>query len=303
MSAHPVIQIRGLRKSFGTQVVLAGIDLDVAAGSVFAMLGPNGAGKTTLIRILSTLLLPDAGTAHVAGYNVVTDATNVKRSISLTGQFAAVDEVLTGRENLHLVARLAGFSRRQAGTRAAELLTQFDLTGAADNRVKGYSGGMRRRLDLAISLTATPPVIFLDEPTTGLDTRGRQTLWALIASLAAHGITILLTTQYLEEADRLADRIAVIDSGVVVAEGTAAELKARVGVEVIEIRDADDELLYETVSDGTAAGLRQVIDRIEAARLNDVHVAIRRPTLDDVFLALTGAGAHSPPELDESRPS
>jgi ABC-2 type transport system ATP-binding protein len=280
--------------------VLAGIDLDVPAGSVFALLGPNGAGKTTLIRILSTLLLPDEGAAWVAGYNVATEAAGVKRSISLTGQHAAVDEVLTGRENLVMVARLSGFARPAAAARAAELLTQFDLDDDADKRVKAYSGGMRRRLDLAISLVATPPVIFLDEPTTGLDTRSRQALWSAITSLAAGGITIFLTTQYLEEADRLADRIAVIDHGVVVAEGTAAELKARVGDEVVELRDGEDALVSEAVTDGTAAGLRVALDHVGADRLPGARVAIRKPTLDDVFLALTGSATRVQPELEES---
>jgi ABC-2 type transport system ATP-binding protein len=299
------IRIRGLRKSFGERQVLAGIDLDVAPGIVFALLGPNGAGKTTLIRILSTLTPPDGGAAWVAGHNVVTEATNVKQSISLTGQQAAVDEVLSGRENLVMVARLAGFSRRQAAARATELLAQFELEDAADTRVKSYSGGMRRRLDLAISLTASPPVVFLDEPTTGMDTRGRQALWSMITSLARQGITIFLTTQYLEEADQLADRIAVIDGGVVVAEGTAAELKASIGGDVVEIRSTEDELLREIATNGTAAGLRGVIEGIDAAQLPELRVTIRKPTMDDVFLALTGAGprtqTQSQPELEESR--
>ena len=303
VTVEPAIRLRGLRKSFGERQVLAGIDLDVAPGTVFALLGPNGAGKTTLIRILSTLTPPDGGAAWVAGHNVVTEATSVKQSISLTGQQAAVDEVLTGRENLVMVARLAGYARRQAAARATELLAQFELEDAADTRVKSYSGGMRRRLDLAISLTASPPVIFLDEPTTGLDTRGRQALWSMITSLARQGITIFLTTQYLEEADQLADRIAVIDGGVVVAEGTAAELKASIGGDVVEIRTTEDELLREIATDGTAAGLRGVIEGIDVAQLPDLRVTIRKPTMDDVFLALTGAGprTQNQPELEESR--
>jgi len=285
------IQIAGLRKSFGDQRVLDGIDLGVASGSVFALLGPNGAGKTTLINILSTLVAPDAGQATVCGHDVVHDREGVKRSISLTGQSAAVDDVLTGEENLRMMARLSGYTAAGARTRTAELIERFDLGDAARKRVKTYSGGMRRRLDLAISLVATPPVIFLDEPTTGLDTRSRQTLWAMILDLAAQGITILLTTQYLEEADQLADRIAVIDHGVVVAEGTAAELKARVGGEVVELRDADDEIVRELPTDGTVHGLRAAIDQLDAHLLPGGSVGIRKPSMDDVFLALTSSPA------------
>src|SRR6478609_8876041 len=239
----PAIEVTGLRKAFGTQTVLDGIDLRVEAGSVFALLGPNGAGKTTLISILSTLVLPDAGTATVCGHDVVADAEGVKRSLSLTGQSAAVDGVLTGEENLRMMARLSGFTARDAAIRAAELIERFDLAAAARKRVAAYSGGMRRRLDLALSLVATPPVIVLDEPTTGLDTRSRQALWDNIVDLAERGTTVLLTTQYLDEADRLAGRIAVLDRGTIVAEGSAAELKARVGGEVVELRSADETLL------------------------------------------------------------
>ncbi|KRC50495.1 ABC transporter ATP-binding protein [Leifsonia sp. Root227] len=285
------IQIAGLRKSFGDQRVLDGIDLTVAAGSVFALLGPNGAGKTTLINILSTLVAPDDGAASVCGHDVVHDREGVKRSISLTGQSAAVDDVLTGEENLRMMARLSGYTAAGARARTAELIERFDLADAARKRVKAYSGGMRRRLDLALSLVATPPVIFLDEPTTGLDTRSRQALWAMILDLAAQGITILLTTQYLEEADQLADRIAVIDRGVVVAEGTAAELKSRVGGEVVELRDADDEIVRELPTDGTVHGLRAAIDQLDAAALPGASVSIRKPSMDDVFLALTSGAA------------
>ncbi|MFF1877732.1 ATP-binding cassette domain-containing protein [Leifsonia sp. NPDC058230] len=281
------IEVSGLHKSFGGQSVLDGIDLRVQAGTVFALLGPNGAGKTTLINILSTLVLPDAGTASVGGHDVVADSEGVKRSISLTGQSAAVDEVLTGEENLRMMARLSGYTAPAAKQRARELLEQFDLVEASRKRVKTYSGGMRRRLDLAISLVATPPVIFLDEPTTGLDARSRQTLWAMILDLAAQGITIFLTTQYLDEADLLADRIAVIDRGVVVAEGTAAELKARVGGEVVELRDANDEIVRELPTDGSVHGLRQAIDLLDASGLAGSSVSIRKPSMDDVFLALT----------------
>jgi ABC-2 type transport system ATP-binding protein len=285
------IRIAGLRKSFGDQRVLDGIDLDVAAGRVFALLGPNGAGKTTLINILSTLVAPDAGEASVCGHDVVTGREGVKRSISLTGQSAAVDDVLTGEENLRMMARLSGYSPADARRRTAELIERFDLADAARKRVKAYSGGMRRRLDLALSLVATPPVIFLDEPTTGLDTRSRQALWATILDLAAQGITIFLTTQYLDEADQLADRIAVIDHGVVVAEGTAAELKARVGGEVVELRNADDEIVRELPTDGTVHGLRSAIDQLDAAAVPGASVSIRKPSMDDVFLALTSGGA------------
>ncbi|ERK73147.1 daunorubicin resistance protein DrrA family ABC transporter ATP-binding protein [Leifsonia aquatica] len=281
------IEVEGLRKSFGTQTVLDGIDLRVEAGSVFALLGPNGAGKTTLISILSTLVDPDGGVATVCGHDVVADREGVKESISLTGQSAAVDGVLTGEENLRMMARLSGFSATGARRRASELLESFDLTGAARKRVATYSGGMRRRLDLALSLVATPPVIFLDEPTTGLDTRSRQALWDIIDGLARAGTTILLTTQYLEEADHLADRIAVLDHGVIVAEGTAAELKALVGGEVVELRGPDDEVLRELPTDGTVDGLRAAIEELDDLALPGASIGIRKPSLDDAFLALT----------------
>lgn len=284
------IEVEGLRKSFGDQTVLDGIDLRVEAGSVFALLGPNGAGKTTLISILSTLVEPDDGTASICGHDVVADREGVKRSISLTGQSAAVDGVLTGEENLRMMARLSGFSAAGARARAIELLERFDLTGSARKRVATYSGGMRRRLDLALSLVATPPVIFLDEPTTGLDTRSRQALWDLIQALARGGTTILLTTQYLEEADRLADRIGVLDHGTIVAEGTAAELKALVGGEVVELRGPDDAVLRELPTDGSIEGLRSAIDELDALALPGASIAIRKPSLDDAFLALTGSG-------------
>ncbi|MFK3671280.1 ATP-binding cassette domain-containing protein [Leifsonia aquatica] len=281
------IEVEGLRKSFGTQTVLDGIDLRVEAGSVFALLGPNGAGKTTLISILSTLVDPDGGYATVCGHDVVADREGVKESISLTGQSAAVDGGLTGEENLRMMARLSGFSAAGARWRASELLESFDLTGSARKRVATYSGGMRRRLDLALSLVATPPVIFLDEPTTGLDTRSRQALWDIIDGLSRAGTTILLTTQYLEEADHLADRIAVLDHGVIVAEGTAAELKALVGGEVVELRGPDDEVLRELPTDGTVDGLRAAIDELDDLALPGASIGIRKPSLDDAFLALT----------------
>ncbi|QTX05159.1 ATP-binding cassette domain-containing protein [Agromyces archimandritae] len=288
------IETRGLEKRFGRTAVLAGLDLDVPAGSIFALLGPNGAGKTTTINILTGLVRPDAGRASVAGFDVVRQAGEVKRRISLTGQSAAVDGMLTGTENLVMLGRLSGLGRREARRRAAELLARFDLAEHADRRVSGYSGGMRRRLDLALGLIVTPPVVFLDEPTTGLDTRSRQELWSVIEGLAAAGTTVFLTTQYLEEADRLADRIAVLHHGRVAALGTADELKARIGGDVVELRDADGALLAEVPSDGTVHGLRAAVDELDrsaAAALPGAVVSIRRPSLDDVFLAITGQPA------------
>jgi ABC-2 type transport system ATP-binding protein len=283
------IEVAGLRKSFGSQTVLDGVDLRVERGSVFALLGPNGAGKTTFINILSTLVAPDAGAATVCGHDVVADPEGVKESISLTGQSAAVDEVLTAEENLRMMARLSGFGRAEAAQRATELIEGFGLRDAARKRVKTFSGGMRRRLDLALSLVATPPVIFLDEPTTGLDTRSRQALWTIIRDLAAGGVTILLTTQYLEEADQLADRIAVLDHGTIVAEGTPVELKSRVGGDVVELRDAADELVRELPTDGTVDGLRAAIDVLDALGVPGASIAIRKPSLDEAFLALTAS--------------
>jgi ABC-2 type transport system ATP-binding protein len=220
----------GLRKAFGSQTVLDGVDLAVPAGQIFALLGPNGAGKTTLIRILATLLRPDGGTAAVAGRDLLADPAGVRRAISLTGQYAAVDDMLTGEENLRMMARLRHLPRRAARDRAAALLTQFDLLDARGRRVKSYSGGMRRRLDLAASLVTRPELLFLDEPTTGLDPRSRDQLWSQVKDLAADGVTVLLTTQYLAEAEQLADTIAVLHAGCIVAEGTAAQLKSGLGV-------------------------------------------------------------------------
>ena len=290
------IEATGLRKRFGRTDVLDGLDLTVAAGTIFALLGPNGAGKTTTINILTTLVRPDAGSARVAGFDVVTAPGEVKQRIALTGQSAAVDEVLTATENLVMLGRLSGLPRRDATARAAELAERFGLSDAANRRVGTYSGGMRRRLDLALSLVVDVPVIFLDEPTTGLDTRSRQELWALIRSLADAGTTVFLTTQYLEEADRLADRIAVLDGGRIAAEGTADELKARVGGEVVELRGQGGELLRELPTDGSVHGLRAAmveLDRTPAAAGEGVQVAIRRPSLDDVFLAITAGDGTS----------
>jgi ABC-2 type transport system ATP-binding protein len=233
------LDVRGLRKSYGDKVVLAGLDLQVRPGEIVALLGPNGTGKTTTVRILSTLIRADGGTALVAGHDVGADRAAVRGAISLTGQYAAVDEVLTGRENLVTIGRLRRLGRTGARSRAAELLDQFDLVDAADRRVSTYSGGMRRRLDLAMSLVVRPTVLFLDEPTAGLDPRSRRDMWAAVGTLASSGVTVLLTTQYLEEADVLADRVAVLDRGRKVAEGTPAELKAQVGSETVELAFAD----------------------------------------------------------------
>ncbi|MDQ2586930.1 ATP-binding cassette domain-containing protein [Saccharothrix yanglingensis] len=298
-----IVDVRGLRKAYGSKVVLDGVDLEVAEGSVFALLGANGAGKTTTVRILSTLTGPDAGELRVAGHDVVRDPAAVRAAIAVTGQYAAVDAEQTGRENLVVIGRLMGLGRGGARTRAAELLERFDLVDAADRRVKTYSGGMRRRLDLAMSLVAAPRVIFLDEPTTGLDPAGRTTMWDAIRDLVRTGTTIFLTTQYLEEADRLADRIMVLDKGKVAAEGTADDLKSRVGGDRLDLRFASPsdlaaahavlggfrpaDLVLSLPSDGTAAHLHAVLDDLRAAGVTPDRVSSHRPTLDDVFLALT----------------
>ncbi|WP_341997069.1 ATP-binding cassette domain-containing protein [Microbacterium sp. LWH7-1.2] len=285
-TAAPVIVVAGLRKAFGRQQVLDGLDLEVERGEIFALLGPNGAGKTTTINVLTTLVRPDAGTAAVAGIDVVRNPEQVKRRISLTGQSAAVDDALTGTENLVMLGRLSGLSRAKARARAAELLDRFGLTDAAARRVGAYSGGMRRRLDLALSFVVAPEILFLDEPTTGLDTRSRRELWDVIRSLADAGTTVFLTTQYLEEADHLADRIAVLDDGRAVAVGTAAQLKARVGGDAVELHDVHGSLLREVPTDGTVSGLRRALDVLDESGAEGV-VTLRRPSLDDVFLALT----------------
>ena len=288
--AGAAIAVSGLRKSFDGRTVLDGLDLLVRRGEIFALLGPNGAGKTTTINVLTTLVRPDAGTAAVAGFDVADRPDEVKRRIALTGQAAAVDDVLTARENLVLFARLVGLSRAAALERAAELLGRFDLAGAADRRVASYSGGMRRRLDLALSFVAVPEVLFLDEPTTGLDTRSRRALWEVIRSLADAGTTVLLTTQYLEEADALADRIAVLDGGRIVASGTVPELKAAVGGIRVEVLDEAERPVRTMPSDGTVPDVLRAMEALHGSGATG-PVRLRRPTLDDVFLSLTSAGA------------
>jgi ABC-2 type transport system ATP-binding protein len=318
------IQAEGLVKIFhsrgGDVRALDGVDLEVPEGTVLGLLGPNGAGKTTAVRVLTTLLKADTGTARVAGYNVKNDADNVRRHIGLSGQYSAVDEYLTARENLVMIGRLYHLSKKQAEVRAAELLDRFSLDYASERMVKGFSGGMRRRLDLAGALVAAPPVLFLDEPTTGLDPRSRIDLWEVISQLVKDGTTLLLTTQYLEEADKLADKIAVVDRGKVIARGTSNELKAEVGGEHLDIIVSTNEdvsvaarILAEIgqenpVVDDKAksltvpvvGGAQTLIAGVRALDAEGVHlldVGLRRPTLDDVFLALTGQRAES--EADE----
>lgn len=293
----PAIDVRGLRKAFGSHTVIDGLDLTVSRGEVFALLGPNGAGKTTTINILTTLTAPDAGSAFVGGFDVASAPVEVRRRISLTGQSASVDDALSAVENVVMFARLAGLSGRASRRRADDLLASFGLTDAAGRRVATFSGGMRRRLDLALSFVVTPEVLFLDEPTTGLDTRSRRDLWDIIRSLASAGTTVFLTTQYLEEADQLADRIAVLHDGRVAALGTAAELKARIGGDTVELHDAQGALLQEIATDGSVAGLRRALDDLDQQGAEGI-VTLRRPTLDDVFLAVTtgtvGARAAAP---------
>jgi len=308
MGDELAIRADGLVKSYRDVRVLDGVDLRVPAGSVFALLGPNGAGKTTTVRILATLSKADGGQARVAGFDVLRDRHEVRRRISLTGQFAALDGAQTGEENLRMMGRLAGLSGGDARRRAAELLGQFELTGAGRRRVGDYSGGMRRRLDLAASLVGHPSVIFLDEPSTGLDLPSRQTMWRVIADLAGSGVTVFLTTQYLEEADRLADAIAVLDGGRLVAEGTAAELKRRIGAQRLDLTCVDDgawaqvaarcgeravhldrpALTVGVPTDGTAAQVRTLLDAADPDLKLIAGFAVRGATLDDVFLTLTG---------------
>ncbi|WP_311258928.1 ATP-binding cassette domain-containing protein [Microbacterium sp. WCS2018Hpa-9] len=283
---NQAIEVRGLSKAFGKTRVVNDLDFTVSRGEVFALLGPNGAGKTTTINILTTLTAADAGTALVAGFDTRTEAREVQRRISLTGQSAAVDDALTATENVIMFSHLAGMTRIDSARRAAELISRFDLTEAATRSVRTFSGGMRRRLDLALSFVVTPEVLFLDEPTTGLDTRSRRDLWELIRTVAAAGTTVLLTTQYLEEADQLADRIAVLHEGRIAALGTPGELKARIGGDTVELHDAHGDLVREIATDGTVADLRRALDRLDEEGLDGI-VSLRRPTLDDVFLAVT----------------
>ena len=299
------VNATGLCKSFSGNVVLDHVDLTVEQGTVLGLLGPNGAGKTTLVRILATLVRPDAGSATIAGHDLLTDPSGVKHAISLTGQFTAVDEVLTGRENLEMIAQLRRVPRRNVAATIAGLLERFDLADAADRRAGTYSGGMKRRLDLAISMITTPALVFLDEPTTGLDPRSREQLWDTIRELASDGVTVLLTTQYLEEADQLADTIALLDHGRIVARGTADELKSTLDGEVLRLQFDDatalreaawltsatlvDERLrvIEVATDGSAAAVSRLLTRLDAAGVPAAKVSIHRPSLDDVFFSLT----------------
>ncbi|WP_245617309.1 ATP-binding cassette domain-containing protein [Knoellia subterranea] len=291
-----MIEVTGLGKSYDGTPVLSGLDLSLTSG-VHALLGPNGAGKTTLVNILTTLVPHDAGSVRVLGLETRTDAARIRERISVTGQFAAVDDVLTGAENLVMMGRLLGLSVRDARSRAAVLLERFDLDSAASRRVVGYSGGMRRRLDLAVSLIQTPEILFLDEPTTGLDARSRLVLWQQIRELAEGGTSVFLTTQYLEEADELADQVVVLDGGRIVAQGSSAQLKARVGGDVLQVRGAHGQLLRELPTDGSAAGVAAAAAAV-AATEPTLRVELHRPTLDDAFLALTGHRAVPPDDSD-----
>lgn len=319
-----MIEVEGITKSFGSTAALAGIDLTADPGQVLALLGPNGAGKTTLVRILTTLLAPDAGRARVAGYDTVRDASALRSVIGRTGQYAAVDELLTGRENLEMIGEFLHLGRAEARRRAAASLAEFGLADAADRRASTYSGGMRRRLDLAASLIGRPPVLILDEPTTGLDPRTRIDLWATIDRLVADGTTVLLTTQYLEEADRLAHRIVVVDRGRVIANGTADQLKAELGGDLVELRvthiddvqtaagalsvlareelliDRDRQRITFPAPDG-ADTLAAALRRLHEAGLAVDDIGIRRPSLDEVFLALTGHAASDRADASPTR--
>jgi len=309
MTHDLMIEAHGLEKRFGPTIALDGIDLEVPAGTILGVLGPNGAGKTTAVRILTTLSIPDSGSARVAGHDVVGEASAAQRNIGVTAQDATLDEVLTGRENLVMVGRLSGLRRTQARARASELLDQFDLADAADRVLKGYSGGMRRRLDLAAGLVTRPPVLFLDEPTTGLDPTSRMRMWGVIRELVTDGVTLLLTTQYLDEADELADRIVVIDRGRVIAGGSAAELKRKVGGARLELTLSEPNpsaavALESFVAGGVhvshdgrrlrapvrnTSGLASTVVRaLDEAGITVDDVEIHQPSLDDVFFALTG---------------
>jgi ABC-2 type transport system ATP-binding protein len=306
LTARSAIEVAGLRKSFGDKVVLDGIDLRVAEGTVFALLGPNGAGKTTMVQILSTLIGADGGELRVAGHDLARDPDAVRSAIGVTGQFSAVDNLLTGEENLILMADLRHLDLAEGQRRAAELLDRFDLAEAARTPAGTYSGGMRRRLDLAMTLVGDPRIIFLDEPTAGLDPRSRRTMWQIIRELVAGGVTIFLTTQYLEEADELADRVAVLDHGRLIAEGAPDELKRRVPGGHIRLQFADQEGLesaaraldasardddavaLEVPSDGGVRSLRGLLDRLDGASVEVDSLSVHLPDLDDVFLALTG---------------
>ena len=320
------IHAEGLVRTFGEVRALDGVDLDVPEGTVLGLLGPNGAGKTTTVRVLTTLLRPDGGTARVAGFDVVRQPDEVRRRIGLSGQFAAVDEYLTGRENLQMVGQLYQMSARDARRRADELLERFRLTEAATRTAKTYSGGMRRRLDLAAALVTNPPVIFLDEPTTGLDPRNRQALWEVIEDLVRTGTTVLLTTQYLEEADRLAHDIAVVDHGRVIAQGTADQLKAQIGGERVEVVVHEREQLATATEvlrgfgrgestverhtrritvpvTGGAKLLAEIIRELDGRGVEIDDIGLRRPTLDDVFLSLTGRSVDQPQGSDDDVPT
>lgn len=309
-TTNHAIEVAGLTKAFGDDTVLDGVDLTVPEGTVYALLGPNGAGKTTIVNILATLLTPDDGEIRVAGFDVRREAAGVRATIGVTGQFSAIDELLTGRENLRLMADLAHLDRASVATTVGGMLERFDLLDAADRRAQTYSGGMKRRLDLAMTLIARPRLIFLDEPTTGLDPRSRRELWAIVREQVAEGVTVLLTTQYLDEADHLADRIGVLDGGRLVAEGTAAELKRRVpgGRVSMQFTDAatlataaaahpdastdEDALTLHVPNDGTVAGLRRVLDGLDDDGV--ASLTVESADLDDVFLALTGHAAAAP---------
>jgi ABC-2 type transport system ATP-binding protein len=304
-AGEPAIEAAGMCKAFGETIVLDGVDVTVAEGTIFALLGPNGAGKTTIVRILSTLIRADAGEVRVAGHDVVGNPDGVRAAIGVTGQFSAVDDLQTGEENLRMMAALNHLGREGGRARVTELLERFDLVDAAGRPASTYSGGMRRRLDLAMTLVGSPRVIFLDEPTTGLDPRSRHTMWDSIRNLVADGVTIFLTTQYLDEADHLADRIAVLDHGRIVAEGTAEELKRRIPGGHVELRFADldalqaaanlleaaddeDTLSLQVPGDGSVASLRRLLEQLDDAGIEVKHLSIHTPDLDDVFFAVTG---------------